>query len=229
MTRQDITNLGRDLLGETPGSDAALNPFAWNTWINQATAELCRASDCAYFQEQANLVSGQAQYAASCLYKLKSAWVLLADGMTQALLRFTQPITLDREVPLWRTAAAVGNPLYLVTGGDNTLFVFPAPNYSLTNGLTLEGYGVPDTSTWATPSSACPLPDFAHMAVAYRAATLRAIQTGQPDKMQMLDGLYQTEKGRLERDVKRLTEATRTASPDGYRGIVSSPYAGYIY
>ena len=46
MTRQEITVLCKDTLGEFLGAPGSDDPFAWDRLIDTAAADVCRATDC---------------------------------------------------------------------------------------------------------------------------------------------------------------------------------------
>jgi hypothetical protein len=80
-------------------------------------------------------------------------------------------------------------------------------------GLFFSGLGLPG-STWPNPGDACPLPDYEHMSVAYRAALLRILQRPTQEnaaRRSMLEQEWARARGKVERTVVEATEATRNA------------------
>ncbi|WP_119318999.1 hypothetical protein [Capsulimonas corticalis] len=205
MTRQEMIIQGRDLLGEFFGTPGDADPFAWSRLVSTAADEIARATDCFYTTATADLVSGQAEYCAPQITKVKAVSVYDASGARRTIGSATIG-GMDEWSGGWRDEAASTPEMWIPTG-LNQIVLYPAPSYSAAGGLVLEGYGVPGVG-WSAMSAACPLPDRAHMAVVYKAALLRIIQNPTSDNMArraMLADEFADMKGKLEAETRRQT------------------------
>jgi hypothetical protein len=224
MTRQEMIIQGRDLLGEFFGTAGDADPFAWSRLVNTAADEIARATDCFYTTATADLVSGQSEYCAPQITKVKAVSVLDSSGARRTIGSATIQ-AMDDWSSSWRDETA-GTPSVWIPTGLNQIVLYPAPSYAQVGGLVLEGYGVPGAS-WAAMSAACPLPDRAHMAVVYKSAMLRIIQNPTPENLarrKMLQDEYDGQKGKLEAEVRRFAAAMRSPSYTG-AAAPNSPYS----
>jgi hypothetical protein len=83
-----------------------------------------------------------------------------------------------------------------------------------TQGVVMEGWAVPG-DYWPVQSAACPLPDRAHIAVAYKAALLRIMQHPTADNLArrpMIEAEYRRMRGDLEAEVRTYTKVSNMPS-----------------
>jgi hypothetical protein len=134
MTPSDMIIFGKDLLGEVQGTPGDASPLTWRRWLIVAAKELCQATDCLYRDYAVDLVSGQALYCASPLYKLVGATCAMQDGSIRRLSFRTARSLVDNGnsigVNFAVAPSAASGPLFLATEGDNRMVLSPVPTYS---------------------------------------------------------------------------------------------------
>lgn len=128
MTRQEITVLCKDTLGEFLGAPGSDDPFAWDRLIDTAAADVCRATDCFSLVVGADVVANQATYCIPQLYRLTG--VFWTDGtLKKQQLIETLPADLDYRRIGWRDDPA-GSPQYFLPLGLNEFWLYPVPDTS---------------------------------------------------------------------------------------------------
>lgn len=190
-TRSDIKRQIALLLGETWDTSAGNEPFWLNELVDQATNNLCRATDC-YWSSVAYNINGSPtpeEYitlTSAAPYRIKRIEILDSADNVYALTGEGEIVTqswADSFRPSWRTSPATGTPNMAILARPR-LYLYPRPDYDKTSGVTLYGFGLP--SAWASNSSTFPLDDRFIPAVVYEAAYLRCIQFPSPENMMRL-------------------------------------------
>jgi len=89
----------------------------------------------------------------------------------------------------------------------NKIEVYPPPSSNITNGLMVEGYGIPGdywvydvngNAVAMSDSSECPLPEVAHDCLVYGVLANRAMQEGDANAFQMYTSQYDNRLGLVE-------------------------------
>jgi hypothetical protein len=230
MTRQQITSEVRDLLVEFKGEPGFDTPFGLDLLVTQAANDVARATDCYEVAITGNLTSGAMDYAGPYTAVYKPKRVYCGDGAGNTV--YLDCITID-DFNRWRWkfvnpstgAANVGIPAYYMIYSVEDIRLLPTPNYSVTNGLTVEGFAYPSL-TWAADTAPCPLPVESHMTVAIRAALMRCAQFPSADntaRAASLRALYNTQLAEIKGGDARQASAqtTRGANTDAN---VPGPY-----
>lgn len=128
MTRQQITVLCKDTLGEFLGAPGSDDPFAWDRLIDTAAADVCRATDCFSMVVGAEIVANQATYCLPQIYRLTGVFWTDAALKRQQLIE-TLPSDLDYRRIGWRNDPA-GSPQYFLPLGLNEFWLSPTPDTS---------------------------------------------------------------------------------------------------
>lgn len=180
-TRSEIKRQIALLLGETWDTDAGNEPFWLDQLVDQATNNLCRATDCYWASATYNINGSPTaeEYitlTSTAPYRIKRIEVLDSAGNAHALTGEGEIVTqswADSWMPSWRTSPSSGTPRVAIIARPR-LYLYPRPDYDSTGGVTLYGFGLP--AAWASNSSTFPLEDRCIAAVVYEAAYLRCIQ-----------------------------------------------------
>ena len=204
MTRAEIQAQASLLMREALGTPAAGDPFALDGLTDAVADDVAKRTDCYWDAVTTDLTANQATYCDPCLYKVKGVFVLDAQGNWRPLVTTTET-QLDRHfgAAYWRNAPASDPPTSAAFEGARQVRLYPMPSVTRAGGLTMEGYLTP-RGRWATPTSECPLPSWAHQAVVYGICRLRALQftgevAGAAEKAQAWSSEYRRELGDIER------------------------------
>lgn len=235
MTRLDMRVRIAQLLGLKLGDGAFGDPFSMDNALNRVCDEFAGPGmDCYWTSETSDVVADQAEYCAPNMYKLLGAYWLDANDDWKPLLP-TTPQKLDRISWYWRNAPSSEFLIYIAFEGPSRYTLFPSPNYSTSGGLKFEGYAQTNASgisTWANDTTACPLPNWCHEAVAYGAAVEIATS--------MLASDNQAEASRanrllpiLEQRYRKLRGQAEGAASTFYQDVVrpglNATWLGWIY
>ena len=144
MTRQEITVLCKDTMGEFLGAVGSDDPFAWDRLIDTAAADVCRATDCFSMVVDADVTANQATYCLPQLYRITGVFWTDAALKKQQLIE-TLPSDLDYRRCGWRNDPP-GSPRYFMPMGLNEFWLYPTPD---TNSLI---YSYTDLTIGATPT-----------------------------------------------------------------------------
>jgi len=219
VTRDQITSYCIEIMGEVTGTPGADAPRSWDLFITTAADELTRDTDSTYGSLKCDILTGVTDYCLPGVYKFKAATILSPTAPPQHVTSFSKPTLADQSSPQWRDAAASSGPFAVLLVAQDVVRLSPPPNYTLVNALSIEGYKVlPD---WPLPTDSCPLPSRSHLAVVYGACLLRCIQVPSSDNMArlpMLQGYFNKQKGLLESEVRRQSDATVTPEYDNMPG-----------
>lgn len=217
MTRGDIKKFCKATVKADPSTEEGDNPFTWDLLINQAADDLCRATDCLWYDYSIAVTTNKSVYNCMPLYKLRKVQLLFPNNGSNFTrnLQIQQIDWIPYSFSESDTNPQTGIPGVCALLGTHQLRVYPVPNYTLANALTLSGYGVPG-ALWPNDTDECPLPEWAHLAVAYGALIDRAIQFPlNPVQLQLLQGRYKQMRGRLEAEGATNTRAKAIQTGDG--------------
>jgi hypothetical protein len=212
MTRQQIRTRAATLNGESLGTPGGAQPFMYDDWIDTACDDIARVVGAYYSQAFASIVSGTARYCLPECYRIDNVSYLDANG-NKVELTPTTPLSLDKSDQAWRNDPSGAAPTAYATEGLVSLVLYPAPNFSRTSGLIIEGYFAPGSagaggiSTWPNAADVCPLPVRAHIGVVWRTAYYRALELGNGEKIAMFEKEFTRAKGLLERESATFTAA----------------------
>lgn len=226
MTRAQIRHAARVLAKATDWDD----PDSEDMFLRVATRRTSADLEDEYLQWTANVVEGQATYCLPGAYYLESAecrYTADADDYPTPLA-----IVTPREmssVPFWRTdggttlgedPAANTSPQVLVVESLSSFTLYPTPALSVTNGLTLRGFGWITDAMWATDASTCPLTEVAQDALIYRFASMIAKHRGDRPLAADLEQEYRRERNGIEIKRTTMSEAVRMR----YTGMGGTAY-----
>ena len=199
MNRQAITQASKDFLLEYKGDTGAESPFVWPVLVTQAANDVARRTNSFYSSITRNLAQGVSDYSPSFVYAPKRITVQDGSGNTVLLL----PMTVN-DLNNWGSVMGFtgttgaynqGVPSQYIWLAANLIRILPVPNYTVVNGLTIEGLSYP-AYTWPDSQDECPLPQESHLAVVYRAALLRSAQFPDADnkaRCEQIAAVYETE------------------------------------
>ena len=128
LTRQDITNRCRLLLGEELGTESSETSFIYNTLIDTAVDEMCGKSDAYWASVETDVVANVSLYCCPQIYKVEGVTYRGADG-TIHVLQETSSMNLDGTNRTWRNDLAAP-PRYFVSQGLNQIVLYPVPDTS---------------------------------------------------------------------------------------------------
>lgn len=180
MTRAQIQKVSQNLVDETQDKPGFTAPYLWDFYIDLICDELA-ALDGVYITLVQNIVANQQSYTYPQIQKIESVNALDIDGNPWPLEPIT-PAMLDQRISLWRQDTSSSLPRYAVMQGKTAILLYNIPNYNSTNGLIIEGFGVPGSagangaSIWPGEDDVCPLPYNIHPAVAFGVAGMRCNQ-----------------------------------------------------
>lgn len=176
------------LVNETIGKPGSGEPFMWSPLCDIVADELARL-DCLDVSVTADIVSGTAQYNnPTQIYKIVAVAVEDQSDYLR-LVEAVVPAVMDKRNHWWRTNQSVGVPEYAIMQGLNTFVLYPTPDYSVTAGMTIEGFGVPSTAgtngtnLWPLDTDECPLKEHVQAAIPFGMAYYRCIQYPTPENM----------------------------------------------
>lgn len=175
MNRQAITQAAKDVLKEYKGTEDAGSPFAWSLLVTQAANDVAYKARCFFDSDTFNIISGVSDYIPTRFYAPSAVNVFTTTGGAPVPLA---QMTSD-DLTIWGVVEGLNTPAVpsqFIWFGQNRIRLVPTPNYSLANGLYIEGQAYP-SNTWDQPMAECPLPLDAHWSVVYRAALLRSAQS----------------------------------------------------
>lgn len=185
LTRQQITTIAKLWIRENVDKPGWEEDFLLNICIDEAADEYA-GLDGLELEVVMSVVSGQQTYCGPNLYKRVGAYVYdPADttGNSKFPVRYLTSNDADITNPYWTTqASTLGTPDTIIENGPLFFDVYPIPDYSLTPGILIRGYGTPSdagvngANLWGALTDTCPLPSYMHLAVAKRAAQKRCIQ-----------------------------------------------------
>lgn len=239
MTRGAIRRYAHQLIRQIVGAGYEADPLAEDALLDDEMDELARLSDATWVRKRANLVANQAEYGTPAVRRPVAVMVLDADGKLRNLVTLTvrEMDALDGEQGgggpnQWRNAPAAASARYAVIQGQNLIRLHPKPSADHTNGLVVEGYGLP-LGVWAydndcnplppDDSQECPLPADLHrtLSMGLAVAVLRTY-TGLSDPA-LLERLAAEYEGR--KDALTLDASLRVPGPNAARsGGVDSVY-----
>lgn len=225
MTRGELKKFCKTTLNAGYGSEESDNPITWDILINQAADDLCRATDCLWYDYSIAITAGKSVYNCMPLYKLRKVQAQYLQGtvLYTTNVQIQQAEWTPYSFNSSDTNPRPGIPTVCSLLGTHQLRVYPVPNYTLAGALTFSGYGVPG-NLWPNDTDSCPLPDWAHLAVAYGAMIDRGIQFPiSGPQMQLLQSRYKQMRGRLEAEAATNTRAKAIQVGDG----LESSYSGY--
>ena len=128
VTRQEITVLCKDTMGEFLGAAGSDDPFAWDRLIDTAAADVCRATDCFSMVVDADVTANQATYCLPQLYRITGVFWTDAALKKQQLIE-TLPSDLDYRRIGWRNDPP-GSPQFFMPMGLNEFWLYPTPDTS---------------------------------------------------------------------------------------------------
>lgn len=128
MTRQEITALCKDTLGEFLGAPGSDDPFAWDRLIDTAAADVCRATECLSLTVGADIAANQAVY---CLPQLLRITGVFYEGADRQIRQLTEcaPQDLDYRFCGWR-GDPPSTPRFILPTGLNAFRLYPTPDTS---------------------------------------------------------------------------------------------------
>jgi hypothetical protein len=183
MTRSEIKRQVR-LLGQHYFNSALdLDPFGLDLLVNETANDVARKTDCFIGRRYLDLVANTDEYCASDLYRLKNIFVSDTLGEYKRLM-LVEWYEGDNE--RYRRDGSTTYPTHAMVFGMNRMRLWPTPITNLTNGVMIEGYGIPgdvwtydvngDPSTTPADQQECPLPPIAHDCVVYGVLYKKAMQ-----------------------------------------------------
>lgn len=236
MTRGAMKVRLAQLLGLSLGDGAYGDPFTMDSALNRVTDEFAGPGmDCYWTSETGDITSGQAEYCAPSMYKLKGVYWLDATSKWRVLLP-TTPQKLDRASGgNWRNDPSSDTPVYAVFEGANRFLLYPSPNFTRSAAVKFEGYAqtnVSGISTWALDTVECPVPSWCHEAIVYGAAIdvasamLAGDSKAEADRagrvLPLLEGRYKRLRGQAE-------SAASTFYQDVVRAGLSSSWSIFTW
>lgn len=179
MTRGAMKVFIRQQLSIYVGGLQSYDDFSMDSAINSITDELAGPGiDCYWNYQTFDIVSGQSDYCASEAYKVTGiSW---KDALSYwRPLPVKLPETMDKIHPGWRNTPSSAFPRIVIRKGSGWLQLWPTPNFSVDEGIKVEGFmqtNASGVSTWAADSANCPLPTWSHTPICWGAAWLMAMQ-----------------------------------------------------
>lgn len=205
MTRGEIKRRIRVLGQHFFGSNNDTDPFGLDLLITETANEIARNTDCYIGRRYLDFVVDTNEYCASDLYRVKNVLVLQSDG------NYKKPRVIewyDGEAPDYRRDSTDQYPTHVLVFGMNRIRLYPTPSVATTNGLMLEGYGIPgdvwvydvngNPSNTPADDQECPLPSVGHDAIVYGVLYKRAMQMRDADMVAYYRGEYEQRMGMLE-------------------------------
>lgn len=204
MTRGEIKRRIRLLGRHYFGSENDQDPFGLDLLIIEVCNQIARSTDCYIGKRYLDLVIDQVAYCASDLYKIRNIQVLSTSGNWERMRTWD---AWDKKVDMVRNDGSGAYPSHAVIFGMNKIEVYPPPSTNITQGLMVEGYGIPgdywsyDSSGIAqamTDATTCPLPEVAHDCLVYGVLSIRAMQEGDANQFQIYNAQYENRLGLVE-------------------------------
>ena len=164
LTRQQIQTQIQQQIQENIDTDAFDQTSQINVQIDLVCDTIAQRTDSFYLPFQAAVVNGQTSYCPpGALYKVMAATITDQNGNVQPPLQIIADYNMDKVYSGWRQMNQFGTPSYMVMYGASSFSLYPVPNYSVANGLTIYGWAVPGSagtggaSYWPNPTSTCPI------------------------------------------------------------------------
>jgi hypothetical protein len=129
MTRGYIKQRIRQDLREKRGSEAWFRQATLDEHIDNAVADIARASYCYEATESIDLVNGQQDYCASQVFKIRAVCIKWSDGTINPL-DSVRTEDMDCLYPSWRQTPEYGDPTLCIFRGLNTIRLYKIPNYA---------------------------------------------------------------------------------------------------
>lgn len=181
MTRAELRRNIRLRLGETESQ--VREPLLLDEAISLAADDVARRTDCYQTYETSDIDGSPTVQSSFCMppniYKIKSVKVVNEDDTVTLFVHNRREIVtrkwMDTTQGNWQTEPLDTGEARFAVVERPYLWLWPYPDYDKTDGLTVYGYATP-SGLWSADDDECPLPDYAHAAVEWRACMIRAIQ-----------------------------------------------------
>lgn len=191
MTRKEIRDLTRKLLGETTASfwtDTELN-----TWINDAGTDIAYLTKCLKDNGYITTVEDTNEYTISSNFSTLlsiSKVYLYQDGSSWQNLKSTTRDKLDREHPGWLSADSGTPTKYYYDIQEDTLGLYVPPDSDNAGSNYLRVYYAKEYTDVTDDDSTPDLPEFLHLAMCYYVTSLGFAQRGYGDKSNDMRNKY---------------------------------------